>query len=205
MASRINFAATWMRCSERITVLASPPIHAMYTGARGGTTFRRALDDDDVQGAHLLASGGLTCATEADCPLLVAHFVTRFNAQLGRSVARVAPQLLASLRACPWPGNVRELRNVVENMVLFCSGDELTLADLPPEYREGSQVEVREAPGEWTPRPMAEIEKEAILRTLELTEGHRARAAQLLGIGLRTLQRKLKEYGAVPGGEEIEE
>ncbi|HLE60694.1 MAG TPA: sigma-54 dependent transcriptional regulator, partial [Thermoanaerobaculaceae bacterium] len=107
-----------------------------------------------------------------DIPLLVAHFVTRFNAQLGRSVARVAPPLLASLRANPWPGNVRELRNVVENMVLFCSGDELTLADLPPEYREDRQVEVREAPGEWTPRPMAEIEKEAILRTLELTEGH---------------------------------
>ena len=140
-----------------------------------------------------------------DIPLLVAHFVARFNAELGRTVARVAPQLLDSLRASPWPGNVRELRNVVENMVLFCRGDELTLADLPPEYREGRQAEVREAPGDWAPRPMAEIEKEAILRTLELTKGHRARAAELLGIGLRTLQRKLKEYGAVAVGEEIEE
>jgi DNA-binding NtrC family response regulator len=140
-----------------------------------------------------------------DIPLLVAHFVARFNAQLGRNVARVAPQLLALLQAHPWPGNVRELRNVVENMVLFCSADELTLADLPPEYREGRPAEVRERPGEWAPRPMAEIEREAILRTLELTKGHRARAAQLLGIGLRTLQRKLKEYGAVPAGEEIEE
>lgn len=140
-----------------------------------------------------------------DIPLLVAHFVARFNAQLSRNVARVAPQLLALLQAHPWPGNVRELRNVVENMVLFCSADELTLADLPPEYREGRPAEVRERPGEWAPRPMAEIEREAILRTLELTKGHRARAAQLLGIGLRTLQRKLKEYGAVPAGEEIEE
>ena len=140
-----------------------------------------------------------------DIPLLVAHFVARFNAQLDRKVARVAPQLLALLQSHPWPGNVRELRNVVENMVLFCSGDELTPADLPPEYREGRPAEVREGPGEWAPRPMAEIEREAILRTLELTKGHRARAAQLLGIGLRTLQRKLKEYGAVPAGEEIEE
>jgi len=140
-----------------------------------------------------------------DIPLLVAHFVARFNAQLDRGVTRVAPQLLSLLQAHPWAGNVRELRNVVENLVLFCSGDELTLADLPPEYREGRPVEIRQAPGEWAPRPMAEIEREAILRTLELTKGHRARAAQLLGIGLRTLQRKLKEYGAVPVGEEIEE
>jgi DNA-binding NtrC family response regulator len=140
-----------------------------------------------------------------DIPLLVAHFVARFNAQLGRNVARVAPQLLASLQTHPWPGNVRELRNVVENMVLFCSSDELTLADLPPEYREGRPAEIREGPEQWAPRPMAEIEREAILRTLELTKGHRARAAQLLGIGLRTLQRKLKEYGAIPAGEENEE
>jgi two-component system NtrC family response regulator/two-component system response regulator HydG len=140
-----------------------------------------------------------------DIPLLVAHFIARFNAQLDRNVVRVAPELLASLRSYPWPGNVRELRNVVENMVLFCRGEELTLADLPPEHREGRPVEVREAPGEWAPRPMAEIEREAILRTLDLTGGHRAKAAQLLGIGLRTLQRKLKEYGAAAVGEEVEE
>jgi DNA-binding NtrC family response regulator len=140
-----------------------------------------------------------------DIPLLVDYFVKRFNEQLARNITRVAPEVRAALSAYPWPGNVRELRNVVENMVLFCRGDELTLADLPAEYREGRPVEVREAPGEWTPRSMADIEKEAILRTLELTQGHRARAAQLLGIGLRTLQRKLKEYGAVPVGEEVEE
>jgi DNA-binding NtrC family response regulator len=140
-----------------------------------------------------------------DIPLLVAHFVSRFNEQLGRRVSRVSPQLLAALRAHPWPGNVRELRNVVENMVLFCRGDELTLADLPAEYKEGRPIEVRGSPSGWAPRSMAEIEKEAILRTLEFTQGHRAKAAQLLGIGLRTLQRKLKDYGAAPGGEEVEE
>ncbi len=137
-----------------------------------------------------------------DIPLLVAHFVERFNAQLGRSVNRVAPPLLAVLRAHPWPGNVRELWNAVENMVLFCQGDELTPADLPPEYREPHAPDRPEAGTAWAPRTMAEIEREAILRTLEHTNGHRARAAQLLDIGLRTLQRKLKEYGAVPPGEE---
>ncbi len=111
----------------------------------------------------------------------------------------MAPPLLAALRAQPWPGNVRELRNVVENMVLFCRGDELTLDDLPPEYRQARSGGAPEAAGSWSPRPMAEIEREAILRTLELTGGHRAKAAHLLDIGLRTLQRKLKEYGAVAG------
>ena len=56
---------------------------------------------------------------------------------------------------------------------------------------------VDESPESWQPRPMAEIERETILRTLAFTNGHRARAAQLLGIGLRTLQRKLKEYGEI--------
>ncbi len=140
-----------------------------------------------------------------DIPLLVAHFIERFNVQLGRNVNRVTPGLLAVLRTHPWPGNVRELRNAVENMVLFCRGDELTLGDLPPEYREARPVERPAAAGEWVPRPMADIEREAILRTLDHTNGHRARAAQLLDIGLRTLQRKLKEYGAVPAGEDDEE
>ncbi len=133
-----------------------------------------------------------------DIAPLVSHFVERFNAELGREVRRVAPELLAALRDYDWPGNVRELRNVVENMVLFARGDTLTLADLPTELRIGKdRGMVRAAPLEagWTPRTMEEIEKEAILRTLELTGGHRAKAANLLGIGLRTLQRKLKDYG----------
>ena len=139
-----------------------------------------------------------------DIPLLVAHFVERFNRELGRHVTQVAPPLLALLRKIPWPGNVRELRNVVENMVLFCRGDELTLADLPPEYRQIRPLDATVSASEWAPRPMAEVEKESILRTLEFTRGHRAKAAQLLDIGLRTLQRKLKEYGAVPVGEDDE-
>ncbi|MFI5165586.1 MAG: sigma-54-dependent transcriptional regulator [Thermoanaerobaculales bacterium] len=139
-----------------------------------------------------------------DIPLLAAHFIEQFNRELGRHVSRVSPQLLAALREQPWPGNVRELRNVVENMVLFCRDEELDLADLPAGYERTPRLRVAELGGEWSPRPMAEIEKDAILRTLELTAGHRAKAAQLLGIGLRTLQRKLKEYGAPAGDEEDE-
>ncbi len=132
---------------------------------------------------------------------LVNHFIARFNEDLGRSVKSISPPLLAALRDYPWPGNVRELRNVVENMVLFASGPELSLDDLPPELRRQPSVPSG-GPGQsaaWEPRPMADVEKDMILRTLDYTQGHRARAAQLLGIGLRTLQRKLKEYGVVGG------
>ncbi len=141
---------------------------------------------------------------------LVDHFVAHFNRQLNRHVKRLAPALLDALRSYPWHGNVRELRNVIENMVLFCQGDELTTADLPPEYRQallaarddgavtfGATVAGEHGPV--APRPMADIEREAILGALSYTQGHRAKAATLLGIGLRTLQRKLKEYGVATG------
>ena len=139
---------------------------------------------------------------------LVDHFVDQFNRQLGRRVRRLAPALLDALRGLAWAGNVRELRNVVENMVLFCQGEELSTADLPPEYRHAGVVAPAAeavgdggatAPGPYVPRPMADIEKEAILGALAFTRGHRAKAANLLGIGLRTLQRKLKEYGMATG------
>ncbi len=134
-----------------------------------------------------------------DIPLLVNHFIALFNDRLGRHVRRVTPEALATLKRHPWPGNVRELRNVVENMVLFAAGEEVGIEDLPEEYRtfDPRAGKREESATEWTPRPMDEVEREAILRTLAYTGGHRARAAQLLGIGLRTLQRKLKEYGLV--------
>jgi len=130
-----------------------------------------------------------------DLPLLVQHFLRHYNEELGRSVASVHPSVLAALKRYPWQGNVRELRNLIETLVLFAHGDEIQLEDLPAEYRSAAAPPAPSA--EWEPQPMAEIEKEAILRTLEFTDGHRARAAQLLGIGLRTLQRKLKEYGEI--------
>ncbi len=138
-----------------------------------------------------------------DIPLFVQHFLKVFNDEMGRSVQGVHPAVLSTMKRHSWPGNVRELRNLMESLVLFASGDEITLEDLPAEYR-ASTAAVPSSPTSseaWQPRPMAEIEKEAILRTLEHTGGHRARAAGLLEIGLRTLQRKLKEYGEIGGSD----
>jgi len=132
-----------------------------------------------------------------DIPLFVQHFLEHFNDELGRDVKGIHPAVLATLKRQSWPGNVRELRNLIESMVLFTRSGEITLEDLPTEYRSPSHQPSTAEAAEWQPRPMAEIEKEAILRTVEHTGGHRARAADLLEIGLRTLQRKLKDYGEI--------
>jgi len=132
-----------------------------------------------------------------DIPLFVQHFLNYFNDEIGRQVENVHPAVLAALKRHSWPGNVRELRNLVESLVLFAEGHEITLEDLPVEYRLPTVAPRLIDDDRWQPRTMAEIEQEAILRTLDYTGGHRARAAGLLEIGLRTLQRKLKEYGEV--------
>jgi DNA-binding NtrC family response regulator len=132
-----------------------------------------------------------------DIPLFVRHFLKLFNAELDRHVKGVHPTVLSAFKRYPWPGNVRELRNVIESLVLFSEGEEITLENLPSEYRVATAAVTPPTDGAWSPRPMADIEREAILRTLEYTDGHRARAAKLLEIGLRTLQRKLKEYGEI--------
>jgi DNA-binding NtrC family response regulator len=139
-----------------------------------------------------------------DIPLFVQHFLEFFNQELDRQVHGVHPAVLAALKRQPWPGNVRELRNLIESWVLFARGEEIALADLPSEYRSPTAAPVSVGPSEWYPRPMAEIERETILRTVDFTQGHRARAAELLEIGLRTLQRKLKEYGEITSRDEGE-
>jgi DNA-binding NtrC family response regulator len=132
-----------------------------------------------------------------DIPQLAEHFLNLFCQEHGKPPQRLSPGTLELLSRFSWPGNVRQLRNVIESAVVFSQGEEITPADLPVEVRESSAVSTAGLPvqsvvGE--PRTMADIERQAILETLERTGGHRAKAADILGIGLRTLQRKLKEY-----------
>jgi DNA-binding NtrC family response regulator len=129
---------------------------------------------------------------------LADHFLALFCQEHGKPPKRLSPDAAELLTRFPWPGNVRELRNVIESSVIFHQGDEIGPGDLPIEVRESSGgvsapgAPVQAVAGET--RTMADIERQAILETLSRTGGHRAKAADLLGIGLRTLQRKLKEY-----------
>jgi DNA-binding NtrC family response regulator len=133
----------------------------------------------------------------SDIPPLLEHFLVQFCQEHGKPPKTLSAEALELLSRYSWPGNVRELKNVMESVVVFHQDGEVTLNDLPPEIRDSSTLSTSGTPvqsivGE--PRTMADIERQAILETLGRTAGHRARAADILGIGLRTLQRKLKEY-----------
>jgi DNA-binding NtrC family response regulator len=134
---------------------------------------------------------------EGDIAILTEHFLNLFCEEHGKEPKTVAKDALEVLNHYPWPGNVRELRNVVESVVIFHQGNVIRREDLPAELRKAEGAPTEEMPVQvpfGRPRSMAEIERQAIEETLERTGGHRAEAAKLLGIGLRTLQRKIKEY-----------
>lgn len=140
---------------------------------------------------------------DGDVKLLAEHFLEQFARENERGELRWSSRAMAALVRHRWEGNVRELRNVVESMVVLVPHDEIGLDDLPEEYRSslpavGREPEPAPTPvaGSATPKTMDAIEREAILTTLERTGGNRTQAAEILGIGLRTLQRKLKDYKA---------
>ncbi|HMC82925.1 MAG TPA: sigma-54 dependent transcriptional regulator [Candidatus Polarisedimenticolia bacterium] len=134
-----------------------------------------------------------------DIPILVKHFLDRFARDNNREGLALSPEALRCMVNARWEGNVRELRNLNESLVVMATRPIIDVWDLPEIYRQTTSPEgASEAPGLGEaprPRTMEDIEREAILRTLKETEGNRTRAAEILGIGLRTLQRKLKDYG----------
>jgi len=129
-----------------------------------------------------------------DIPQLVNHYVTSFCQENGKSEPRLSAEVMQTLTQYHWPGNVRELKNVVENMIIFSTGDVIGKDLLP------SSVTRRHDPPKGVTIPpgitMDALEREAIYQTLERVDGNKTRAAEVLCIGLRTLQRKLKEYEA---------
>lgn len=126
-----------------------------------------------------------------DIPLLIHEFLRQFNVEHGKPVERLSAEALDVLLRYDWPGNIRELRNVVENLVIFARSTEIDVEDLPTELF----AEEKQSVSSLGIMPMAELERKAILEALERNEGNRLKTALDLGIGLRTLQRKLKEYG----------
>ncbi len=130
-----------------------------------------------------------------DVPSLVRHAVGRWCADLGRARIEVGDPAMMRLIAYGWPGNVRELLNVVHRMVVTASGDRIELRDVPPEIRESEGDRAAGGVGSLAGIGLDRLEREAIRQTLAMTAGNREQTAELLGIGERTLYRKLKEYG----------
>jgi transcriptional regulator with PAS, ATPase and Fis domain len=131
-----------------------------------------------------------------DIPRLSDHFLARIAEENGLPPKRLSPAALKSLLAYRWPGNVRQFRNALETATLVGQGETIEPGDLPPEVTQGvilpSSTEPIPLPAS---RTLTEIERDAIRDALAKTGGNKTQAAKLLGIGLRTLHRKVKEYG----------
>lgn len=128
-----------------------------------------------------------------DIPVLARHFVHKFAAQFDRPAIDLAEDTQTALMSYDWPGNVRQLINVLQNMIAIADSERLEVRHLPPEVRgvEGNG----EAGGGGPPMSLDQLEKQAIRDALRVNKGNREAAAKMLGIGERTLYRKLKEYG----------
>lgn len=130
-----------------------------------------------------------------DVPILVDHYLRELAAEHGRDVRGITPEARTLLVRYGWPGNVRELRNVIEGMVLLARTDVLDTDDVPEPVREAAS-EARATGGfDLAGQSLEEVERALIQANLELVGGNRAKAAKVLGIGERTLYRKIKEYG----------
>ena len=130
-----------------------------------------------------------------DIPALTEYFLKEAAAETGSKVGGITEAALMILMNFDWPGNIRQLRNCIRTMVVMCDRDKLDVQDLPPEIYQRRQL----ASGAGAPAHLAgvslnELEKQAIMDTLAKTKGNREKAAKILGIGERTLYRKIKEY-----------
>ena len=148
-------------------------------------------------------------ARATDVEPLAAHFIEKFNQRLNKQISGIEPEAVEFLRKYAWPGNIRELENVVERAVLFCDGDRLRTADVPPEVREdgsGPRPAMASRPSLDVPSEagglkqqvkaaMNRLESELIVQALKQTGGNVTHAARLLKISRKGLQLKMKELG----------
>jgi two-component system, NtrC family, response regulator AtoC len=149
----------------------------------------------------------------SDIPLLVEHFLAKFNDRLKKKVEGVEPEAMEILVQYPWPGNIRELENVIERAVLFCDASKIHASNLPPDVRgipALANVPLPEADlqaalaGEGGLKghvkvAMSRLERELVSRALQQTTGNVTHAARLLKISRKGLQLKMKELGLREG------
>src|SRR5215470_537320 len=142
-----------------------------------------------------------------DLPELVQTLLADMSQKHGRKVATVSEAVLNQFKNYSWPGNVRELRNTLERAVIVCEGAVVETKHLPPGF---GQVTVRQAANDpdavrlGVGTTVGEAEKMLILKTLEATSNNKTRAAEILGISLKTLHNKLKEYGSNSADSDVE-
>jgi DNA-binding NtrC family response regulator len=135
-----------------------------------------------------------------DMPLLIQSFLTEFNARNNKSVSALDPAATRILEQYHWPGNVRELRNVIERAVILCSGQFVEPKHLPPLIAGATEAAIKPTVSLEPGTTVEEAERRLILMTLEHTNDNKTRAAEILGISLKTLHNKLNKLrGRVSG------
>ena len=139
---------------------------------------------------------------KGDIAGLASFFLRRYAAENGRTIDGFTDDALARLGAYSWPGNVRELENVIERAVVLCNDSRIEVKNLPPTL-------VPQAEREGTPpipgSTIQDLERYAILKTLEACGGSTSKAAMILGVSTRKIQYKLHEYGAATGDADTDE
>ncbi len=132
-----------------------------------------------------------------DIPLLVEHMLRDINTKHGKHVRGVGSEVMDIFMSHTWPGNIRELRNVLERAAIMCEKDLISRSALPEEFGKNSAKGPSDLASINFPvgTTVDAMERELILQTLNATGNNKTRAADLLGISLKTLHNKLKEYG----------
>ncbi|MCR5253747.1 MAG: sigma-54 dependent transcriptional regulator, partial [Treponema sp.] len=125
-----------------------------------------------------------------DIPLLMHSFLREFNIENEKNIKGFDNRAKAAMLKYSWPGNIRELKNCVESAVVMCTGDEIKIDDLPSSVREKSDEKVITIP---IGMPMEEAELIIIKENLAFNDGNKSKTADILGIGRKTLHRKLGE------------
>lgn len=126
-----------------------------------------------------------------DIPLLMSSFLEEFNREDNRAIEGFSPAARKAMYAYSWPGNIRQLRNTIESAVVTCRGKVIDTGDLP------EQIVAENRAGEVSIRlgvTLSEAERTVIMSTLDFCEGNKTKASEMLGIGRKTLHRKLEEY-----------
>jgi len=128
-----------------------------------------------------------------DIPLLIHFFMRQATEKYAKEIDGLTPEAQQALMSYSWPGNVRQLRNIIERMVVLTTGNKIGTETLPPEIRPAAG-ELTGGMNNLVGISIEQAEKELIRNTLQLVNGNREQAAKILGIGERTLYRKIKEY-----------
>lgn len=129
----------------------------------------------------------------SDIPLLVHYFLKKY--QEGDEPVRIEPEVIEQLKSYPWHGNVRELANVVQQMMIFCTGNVITVKDLPPRFLMDKKDELEDEKGEIRlTEKVSEVEKKWITKKLIEAEWNQEKAARLLGITRKMLINRIKKY-----------